>query len=114
MIGAGEHEHAGALGNRTGEREREQVCFGSRSCRNDEIDRREPRAHRLRERSLVPVRRAEHDTVHECLTDRLHDHRMRMAVQPRGVLAEKVDVLVPVSVTMRAPSPRTIVSGNGG
>ena len=82
-----------------GEREREQVRLGPRVAETHELDRREARAHRLRERGLVAVRRAEHDAVGERLPDRLDDHRMRMAVQPGGVLAEKVDVLVPVGVT---------------
>ena len=57
------------------------------------------RAHdRLRKRRLVAVRRAEHDPVRERLTDRLEDHRMRVAVEAGGVLAEEVDVLVAVGV----------------
>ena len=42
------------------------------------------------------------------------DHRVGVPVQPGRVLAQEVRVLVPVGVREAAPSPRTIVSGNGG
>ena len=104
VIAALEDHDRRLAGRDARERQREQVRLGARVAEPDELERRKPLADRPRERGLVAVRRAEHDAVRERLPDRLDDHRMRVPVEAGGVLAEEVDVDVPVGVG----DPRTL------
>ena len=98
VVGALEHHYRRLPAGDAGEREREQVRLRPGVAEADELDRREALANRRREPSLVDVGRPEHDPVRERSADRLHDRRVRMPVQPRRVLAEEVEVLVPVRI----------------
>ena len=98
VVTAFEDEHRGPAGHHARERDREQVRLRAGVAEADKLDRREALADRRSESHLVAVRRTEGDAVGERRADRVEHDGMRVAVEPGGVLAEEVDVLVAVGV----------------
>ena len=89
------------------ERERHQVRLGARVGEAHELHRLKAPAQQLRQLVLELVRAAEADPAVERVANRVEDHRIRVAVQPRRVLAEQIDV----AIAVQRPQVRTLAAG---
>ena len=98
MITAGEDEDLAATGVVRGERQRHQVGLGAGVREAHLFDRREPLDDHLGEAHLVRVDGAERPATVDRGVSSGSDRLGGVAEQPGGVVAEEVDVAVPVDV----------------
>ncbi len=98
VIAAVEGHHRVAARRGARQAEAHQVGLGARIAEADQLDCRKTPAHELGEPRLVPIGPAEHQPAGQRLPDRIGDRRLGMAVEPRRILAQVVDVDVPVEI----------------
>ena len=107
VVGFLEGQHLAALGDRARERQRHQIGLGAGVAEPDPLQRGEARAEFGGETGLVQVGRAQDHAIVERGGHGGHDRRIGMAVEPGGILAQKIDVLGAVqALDAAAPAAR--------
>jgi hypothetical protein len=98
----GGHRAALALGEDPGAGQRHDIALGAGVGETDQIDRRDALGDQPGEPGLVGVTAAVVPAVVQGAVDGGADHRVGVAVDAGGVLAQHVDVLMPVGIPQAA------------
>jgi hypothetical protein len=97
VVAAVEDEHLRSAGELPSGRDRHQVCLGARVREADAVEP-EPLAHQPRKLGLLPMKPADARELAQRAVDGVEHAPLAVPEEPGRVVAEQVDVLVPVRV----------------
>src|SRR6516225_9437076 len=106
VVAAAKHQNFWAASDCPRRADRHQIGFGTGIRKAHQLDRWEAGADSRGKARLERIVRAEIEPLIESGIDRAADHRMRMAKDAGGELAEEIEVFVPVEV----PQPRALAA----
>ena len=110
VVAALEHQHLAPPGVCAGRGQRHQVGLGARVGEAQQLHGRKAPLHLARQRTFARGVRRQAEAVFQRLGDGGADGGLGMAVQPRGELAQRVEVAVAVGV----PQPAAFAAHHGG